>query len=43
MIARGVPIPGIKDIADTVLEMPVCSEAALSPRKPWETVDKSKE
>jgi hypothetical protein len=36
MIARGVAIPGIKDIPDTVLEMPVGGEIGPSPRKPWE-------
>jgi hypothetical protein len=38
MIRRGVPIPGIRDIPDVVLEMPVSDDVILSPRKPWEVV-----
>jgi len=36
MIAEGKPIPGIKDIPDTVLEGQATQSQAVQRKKPWE-------
>lgn len=39
MIAEGKPIPGIKEIPDTVLEGQASEKVAEARRKPWEKVE----
>lgn len=39
MIAEGKPIPGIKDIPDTILEGQASESAAVKRKKPWENGD----
>ena len=36
MIAEGKPIPGIKEIPDTILEGQASEKVAQSRKKPWE-------
>jgi hypothetical protein len=39
LIQTGAPIPGIKDVPDTVLTGQASSSAATKRRKPWEQED----